>query len=70
VWRLRRETLSNLYDAAEHPSGEKFTAVEDLKAFRLELLSYFESPPCQVALGKRDVIAVLREALPVWKDQT
>lgn len=66
-WRLRRETLSNLYEQAEHPYGEKFTAVEDLKPFGLKMLSYFESPPCQVALGSRDVIPVLREALPVWK---
>jgi hypothetical protein len=48
----------------------RFTAVEDLKPFKLELLSYFEAPPFQEALGNRDVITVLREALPIWKAET
>jgi hypothetical protein len=69
VWRLRRESLSALYDAAENPSGEKFTAIEDLKPFGLEILSYFESPPCAAALGMRDVMAVLKDAIPVWNEK-
>jgi hypothetical protein len=48
----------------------RFEAVEDLKPFGLELLSYFESPPLQEALGNRDVITVLKAAIPVWKAET
>jgi hypothetical protein len=66
-WWLRRKDLSVLYDLAPSPSNEKFTAIEDLKPFDLELLSYFESPPFQEALGNRNVITVLKEAIPVWK---
>jgi hypothetical protein len=65
-WRLRRVDIGELLDAVETPSNVKFTAVEDLKAFRLELLAYFESPPCETAMG-RDVIAGLRKALPFWQ---
>jgi hypothetical protein len=62
--------IGELLDAVENPSNVKFTAVEDLKAFGLELLSYFESPPCAVAFGSRDVIPALRAALPIWKAGT
>jgi len=48
----------------------RFTAVEDLKPFNLELLSYFESPPLQEDLGNLDVITVLRQALPFWEAET
>jgi hypothetical protein len=65
-WWLRRVGLGSLYDAAANPSNVRFEAVEDLKAFGLELLSYFESPPFQEALGNRDVISVLKQALPFW----
>jgi hypothetical protein len=69
-WWLRRIGLGVLYDAAENPSNVRFEAVEDLKPFGLEMLSYFESPPLQEALGSRDVITVLKEAIPVWKAGT
>lgn len=65
-WRLRRADIGALLDSVENPSNVKFAAVEDLKAFGLELLSYFESPPCETAVG-RDVIAGLRKALPFWR---
>jgi hypothetical protein len=39
-----------------------------LKAFGLELLSYFESPPCETAMGS-NVIAALRKALPFWNEK-
>jgi hypothetical protein len=69
-WKLRRASLSVLYDAAENPSGERWEAIEDLRGFGLELLTYFESPPCAVALGALDVIPALRKALPIWKAGT
>jgi hypothetical protein len=69
-WWLRRVNLSVLYDATEKPENVRFEAVEDLKPFGLELLSYFESPPSQEAIGNRDVITVLRAAIPIWKAGT
>ncbi len=70
TWWLRRKGLSELYDATEKPENVRFEAVDDLKAFRLELLSYFESPPLQEAIGNRNVIGVLKAAIPVWKAGT
>jgi len=67
---LRREDIGALYDAAQNPSNVRFVAVEDLKPFNLEMLSYFESPPSQEDIGKRDVIKVLRAAIPIWKAGT
>jgi len=69
-WRLRRVDMGVLFDAVENPTNVRFEAVEDLKPFRLKLLSYFESPPCAAAVGIRDVIKVLREAIPIWKAGT
>jgi hypothetical protein len=69
-WWLRRAGLGELYDAAANPSGERFEPVEDLKPFKLELLSYFESPPFQEAIGNRNVIAILKAAIPIWKAGT
>ena len=67
---LRRLSLGCLYDAAPNPTNLRFEPIEDLKAFGLELLSSFESPPFQEAIGNRDVIAVLRAAIPKWKAGT
>jgi hypothetical protein len=69
-WCLRRMTLSALLEHAESASHVRFTPVEDLKPFKLELLSYFEAPPSQEVLGNRDVIAALRQALPVWNAES
>ena len=69
-WWLRRAGLGELYDAAANPSGERFEPVEDLKPFKLELLSSFEAPPFQEAIGNRSVIAVLKAAIPIWKAGT
>jgi hypothetical protein len=69
-WWLRREGIETFLDAAVNPSNIRFEAVEDLKSFGLELLSYFESPPLQEAIGNRDVISVLKAAIPVWKAGT
>src|SRR5258706_7228762 len=63
-WWLRRVGLSSLYDAAANPSNVRFQAIEDLKPFGLELLSYFESPPLQDGLGNRNVVSVLKAAMP------
>jgi hypothetical protein len=68
-WWLRKEELSALYDAVENPSNVKFEAVEDLKPFGLELLSYFESPPSFAAIGERDIFRVLRAAVKSWKEK-
>lgn len=62
--------IETFYDAAPNPAKVRFEAVEDLKPFGLEMLSYFESPPLQEALGNREVIDVLRQALPVWRAGT
>jgi hypothetical protein len=69
-WRLRRASLSELYERAENPSGERWEAIEDLKPFGLKLLTYFESPPCEVAFCGLDVLPALRKALPIWKAGT
>src|SRR6266436_6328651 len=66
-WWLRRVGLGELYDAAANPSNVRFEPVEDLKPFGLELLSYFESPPFQEAIGNRNVITLLKAAIPIWK---
>ena len=62
--------IETFYDAAPNPAKVRFEAGEDLKPFGLEMLSYFESPPLQEALGNREVIDVLRQALPVWRAGT
>ena len=69
-WWLRRDGIETFYNAAPNPTNVRFQPVEDLKPFGLELLSYFESPPLQEALGNLDVITVLRHALPIWKAVT
>ena len=69
-WWMRRVNIGELYDACTNPSAVRFAPVEDLKAFRLELLDYFESPPSQEAIGNRNVIAVLKAAIPVWRAGT
>jgi hypothetical protein len=69
-WWLRRVGLGELYDMAANPSGERLELVEDLKPFGLELLSYFESPPFQEAIGNRNVIKLLKAAIPIWKAGT
>ena len=66
-WKLRKRSVGELYERAPNPSGERFVAVEDLKAVGLELMVSFESLIFQEALGNRDVIQALKEAIPVWK---
>ena len=65
-WRMLHADVSELVDLISNITNMRFTAVEDLKPFGLEMLSYFESPPCDLTVGFRDVLAVLRAALPVW----
>lgn len=69
-WWLRRTNLETFFDAATNPTKVRFEPVEDLKPFALELLSYFESPPLQEAIGNRNVIKVLKAAIPIWKAGT
>jgi hypothetical protein len=69
-WFLRRLILGALHDAAPNPTNARFEATEDLKPFGLEQLIYFEFLPTQEALGNRDVIAVLKAAIPIWKAGT
>ena len=68
-WRMLHADLSELADVIPGVSNMRFTAVEDLKPFGLEMLSFFESPPCQLTVGFRDVFDVLRAALPVWNQK-
>ena len=69
-WWLRRVGLSELYDAAANPSNVRFEPVEDLKPFGLEFLRSFESPLFQEAIGNRNVIAILKAAIPIWRAGT
>lgn len=71
-WKLRRVGIEQLFDAVENPTNVKFEAVEDLKPFGLELLSYFESPPCAAVFGAEvptleKLFSLLRAAMPIWK---
>jgi hypothetical protein len=66
-WKLRKVAVGELYDRAPNPSQVRFEAIEDLKPFGLELLVSFETLIFQEALGNRDVIGALKEAIPVWK---
>jgi hypothetical protein len=68
-WRMLHADLSELFDLIPNISNPRFTAVEDLKPFGLSMLSYFESPPCDLTVGFRDVFAVLRAALPIWNQK-
>jgi hypothetical protein len=69
-WWLRRMGIGELWDAIETPSRVKSVPVEELKGFPLQLLSYFEGVPIPEALGNRNVIKVLKGAIPVWKAGT
>jgi len=69
-WWLRREGIETFYNAAANPANVRFEDVEDLKPFGLELLSSFESPPLQEAIGNRNVITVLKAAIPIWNAGT
>jgi len=69
-WWLRREGIETFYNAAPNPTNVRFEPVEDLKPFGLELLSSFESPPLQEAIGNRNVIKVLKAAIPIWNAGT
>jgi len=69
-WWIRKMDIGELWDAIETPSRVKSVPVEDLKGFPLEMLSYFEGIPIQEAIGNRDPIAVLKAAIPIWKDKT
>jgi len=66
-WKLRKRSVGELYERAPNPSRERFEAVEDLKAVGLELMVSFESLIFQEALGNRDVIQALKEAMPTWR---
>ena len=66
--RLSKRTEARLEILAE--VFDQFVKEEDLKPFDLELLSYFEAPPLQEAIGNRNVIKVLKAAIPIWKAET
>jgi len=68
-WRMVQSDVSALLEMVPNVTHMRFTAVEDLKPFGLEMLSYFEAPICDLAVGFRDVFAVLRAALPVWNQK-
>jgi len=68
-WKLFALDVTQLMNIIGNPSEVRFTAVEDLKPFNLEMLSYFESPPCPMTVGFADAFDVLREALPIWNQK-
>jgi hypothetical protein len=68
-WTLRHADISQLLEHAENATNVRFTAVEDLKPFNLEMLTYFESPPFPLATGGREALDVIREALPIWNQK-
>jgi hypothetical protein len=65
-WCLRRMSLSELVNHAENPTNLRFTAVDDLKAFGLEIFSYFESPPFAVATDGQEAFDVIRKSWRIW----
>jgi hypothetical protein len=68
-WKLFDLSISSLIGIIGNASDVRFTAVEDLKPFNLEMLSYFESPPCPMTVGFADAFDVLRTALPIWNEK-
>ena len=66
-WKLFALDVTAMLSIIGNASEVRFTAVEDLKPFNLEMLSYFESPPCPMTVGFQDAFDVLRAALPIWK---
>jgi hypothetical protein len=68
-WWLRKRRLGTLRDAASVAYREHFEPIEDLKAFDLQMLTYFEGPLSQEAIGNREVIEALKSMLRVWRPQ-
>ena len=68
-WKLFALDVSQLMGIIGNVSEMRFTAVEDLKPFNLEMLTYFESPPCPMTVGFADAFDVLRAALPIWNQK-
>jgi len=66
-WWVCRVDLASLYEAAVNPSNVRFEAIKNLESIGPQLLSYFESPPLQEAIGNQDVIKMLRAAIRIWK---
>lgn len=66
-WWVCRVDLASLYEAAVNPSNVRFEAIKNLESIGPQLLSYFESPPLQEAIGNQDVFKVLRAAIRIWK---
>lgn len=68
-WWLRREDSSGLWVMSPCPSNARFDAVEDLKPFGLEMLSYFESPPFDLLFGNRKFATVLEVCERAWAEK-
>jgi len=68
-WKLFALDVTALMEIIGNASNVRFTAVEDLKPFNLEMLTYFESPPCPMTVGFADAFDVLRAALPIWNQK-
>jgi hypothetical protein len=66
VWWLRPTDILDFWDATETHSRVRRDVFEDSGGNPVEMLAYFEAPPCQEALGDRDVIDTLKEAIPIW----
>jgi hypothetical protein len=68
-WKLCKKSLWKLRKRISRVYKERFEVVERLKPFELELLTYFEGPITQEAVGERDAIEVLKSLLRVWKPE-
>jgi hypothetical protein len=68
-WKLFALDVSQLMGIIGNASDVRFTAVDDLKPFNLEMLTYFESPPRPMTVGFADAFDVLRAALPIWNQK-
>lgn len=68
-WTLRYMDLSQMFNHVENKANVRFSEVEDLKPFNLELLTYFEAPPSPVALPGVDGFDILRSSLAVWQQK-
>jgi hypothetical protein len=64
-WRLVREDIGVLLETVDSAANLRFEAVEDLKPFNLEMLSYFESPPNDLVFGN-DFWKNFRAAIQAW----
>jgi len=69
AWKLCKKSLWSLRNRVQRVNKERYEAVEDLKGFDLQLLTYFEGPVIQQALKGRDIYEALKAFIQVWKSE-